>query len=105
MSLLLYKAQQLWNSVADAFLSHTGGWVVVAVPDDNEIPTYHAVGGGRDFGMDYATGRFPNRKAALAYANFRSSPKQEKCYGYGCTFQVQHETRATIKLLGDEYEN
>lgn len=105
MSLLLYKARQLWDAVADAFLSHTGGWVVIAIPADDEIKAYHAVGGGRDFGMDYATGRFPSRKAALAYANFRSSPKQERHYGYGCSFHVQHETRASIKLLGDDYED
>ncbi|WQZ00703.1 hypothetical protein NP1_48 [Xanthomonas phage NP1] len=105
MSPLLYKAQQLWHAVADAFLSHTSGWVVVAVPDDDEIPSYHAVGGGREFGMNYDTGRFPSRKAALAYANFRSSPKQAAQYGYGCTFVVDHETRAAVKLLGDSYED
>ncbi|AAP58712.1 44L [Xanthomonas phage Xp10] len=102
---VLYTLSKLWHKVADAILSSQPGWVVVAVPDDDEIPSYHAVGGGRDFGMDYTTGRFENRKAALAYANFRSSPKQAEQYGYGCTFVVDHETRATIKLLGDSYEN
>ncbi|WEL95623.1 hypothetical protein [Xanthomonas phage vB_XooS_NR08] len=101
MNLLLYRAKQIWDSVADLFLAHTGGWVVIAVPSDDEIKAYHAVGGGRDYGMDYATGRFPSRKAALAYAAFRGTPEELQRYGMDYTFIAVHETRTNIRLLGD----
>ncbi|KOR44997.1 hypothetical protein ADT27_13460 [Xanthomonas oryzae] len=100
MPMVLYRLHQLWDKIAAMYLANTAGWVVIGSPLNWDDKPFHAVGNGREFGMDYYTGRFPDRKSAQRFAAYRNSAAQQlvvPAYRY----VVAHETRTLVKLLGD----
>lgn len=89
---------EYWQQVSRMFkafrLANKPGWVVLAW-DMDEIDAgaedYHAFHLGGRFGMDDATGRFPNRESAQKYADFRNS-EESRNISDGFFFYVEHET-------------
>lgn len=48
------------------------GWIVMC-EDSYDRPDWHALFGGEQFGMDFHTGRFPTRKDAHQFAQYRNA--------------------------------
>lgn len=78
-------------------LERKPGWVVIGWDWGEEGPDYHAFYGGVRYGMDYRTGRFPNRESAQAYADWRNSA-EAKIHSDGAHFYAEHDTMTTVPL-------
>lgn len=92
---------EYWNQVKRYWqaklLERKPGWVVVAWDWEEGGEDYHAFYGGVRFGMDYRTGRFPNRASAQRYADWRNSAEAE-IHSDGAHFYAEHDTMTTTPL-------
>lgn len=86
--------QRLQLQVQCDCLAWTPGWVVMAEEYDGS--DWHAMSQGEAYGMDYESGRFPNRESARVYCAYRNAAAE--AHEHNQRFYVTHERLLSYPL-------